>query len=187
GTSPPPGNGFLPAGLLFLAFGSIALIPILVRAFMFSGSSGMAFDLAIVLACCALAVFFNHQSKKGPRNALQIDYAAREVRLGSETANGAFVRHKVCPFGQIESAKVAKLKSGDLELHLDLGSEIARIPFFNADVAELKDIVAKINAAKESDQMAPVRSRVRSTIMGMGASYREVSRRVVSRMHSRPA
>jgi hypothetical protein len=118
---------------------------------------------------------------------LQIDYAAGEVRLGSMNANGAFARHRVCPFSEIDTVSVDLASNGMGTLTLVMNGETATVTLSNAEEDTLNDIVSKINAAKESARAAPVRSRIQSAFLGFEAGFREVGQRVRSRVVSRTA
>ena len=160
-------------------------IPLLIGLIVFPGSEGLAQNALIVVAFIGLAVFFQTQSKKGPRNALQIDYSASEVRLGSQNPDGTFIRHRVCGFRHIQKVSVDSLKPGAPALCLHLKGEIVRVTFKDADPRSLDLVAAKVSAASESAKKMPIRSRVQSVLLGIDASYREVGQRVKSRVISR--
>ena len=160
-------------------------IPLLIGLVVFPGSEGLTQNALIVLACMGLAAFFQAQSKKGPRNALQIDYSASEVRLGSQNPDGTFIRHRVCGFRHIQKVSVDSLKPGEPALCLHLKGETVRVTFTDADPRSLDLVAAKVSAASESARKMPIRSRVQSVLLGIDASYREVGQRVKSRVISR--
>ena len=132
-----------------------------------------------------MALFFQSQSRKGPRNALQIDYSASEVRLGSQNSDGTFIRHRVCGFRHIQKVSVDSQTPGAPALCLHMKGEDVRITFKDADPRSLDLVAAKVSAASESAKKMPIRSRVQSVLLGIDASYREVGQRVKSRVISR--
>ncbi|MDA8585832.1 hypothetical protein N9L47_06110 [Rhodobacteraceae bacterium] len=164
---------------------SFVAIPVLIGVAFFPAAEGLAIDALIVLIIIGLAVFFQAQSKKGPRNSLQIDYAASEVRLGSAMPDGTFVRHRVCSFRHIEKVSVNSQDKTCPALSLHLSGEEVTVRFKDADPRSLDMVAAKISAARETAQKAPLRSRVQSVFLGIDASYREVGQRVKSRIVSR--
>lgn len=170
--------GFLLAG--------IVATPILVGLAFFPTANGLEKEALVVLGIIGIAVFFQAQSKKGPRNSLQIDHSASEVRLGSVKRDGTFIRHRVCGFRHIRNVSVDSSDEENPALCLHLKGENVTIRFKNADPRSLDLVAAKIAAASESAKKAPLRSRVQSMILGIDASYREVGSRVISRVVSRP-
>lgn len=169
----------------FLA--AMVATPILIGLAFFPTANGLEKEALVVLAIIGLAAFFQAQSKKGPRNALQIDHSASEVRLGSVKPDGTFIRHRVCGFRHIEKVSVDSSDKENPALCLHLKGENVTILFKDADPHSLDLVAAKIAAASESAKKAPLRSRVQSMILGIDASYREVGSRVISRVVSRPA
>jgi hypothetical protein len=127
---------------------------------------------------------FNAQSRKGPKNALQIDYDACEVRLGSMTSAGAFVRHKVCPLRSIESVSVDTSTPEAPALTFKMFSETATIRFTKTDAGSLATLAARIQSAADEARAAPMRSRIVSRINGLEAGVREIGTRVRSRINS---
>lgn len=174
-------------GAAFLGFllGSFVAIPIAIGFLLFPDAEGLAQDALLVLVLVAIAALFQAQSKRGPRNALQIDYSAAEVRLGSQDEHGVFTRHRVCSFRHIEKVAVDARRKDCPALCLHLSGEDVTIRFQDADPRSLDLVAAKISAAREQAQKAPIRSRVQSMIMGIDATYREVGTRVKSRVVSR--
>lgn len=173
------------AGYAILFSGSMLAIPIMAGLILFPASEGIIREIGIVGLFVVLAIYFNAQSRKGPKNSLQIDYAAEEVRLGSVNAHGAFVRHRVCPFRQIDEVSIDTRDEDSPALCLTLNGEIATIHFTRTDPVKLADIAAQISAASEAAKAAPVRSRIQSTFNGFEANIREVGHRVRSRVTSR--
>lgn len=172
-------------GYSILFIGSMLAIPIMAGLTFFPAPTGILREIGIVGICVLLALFFNAQSRKGPKNALQIDYAAEEVRLGSVNTAGAFVRHRVCPFRQIDAVTIDGEGSDNPALCLRINGETATIRFAQGDSRALADIASQITAATQAAQAAPIRSRIQSTINGFEASFREVGHRVRSRVTSR--
>ena len=164
---------------------SFVAIPLLIGFLLMPESEGMAWNALLVLGCIGLAVFFQAQAKKGPRNAIQIDHAASEVRLGSQMPDGTFVRHRICTFRQIKKVSVDNTKPDFPTLCLHLAGEKVQVSFKGADPRSLEMVAVKISAACESAKKAPIRSRVQSVLHGIDATYREVGQRVKSRVVSR--
>ena len=164
---------------------SFVAIPILIGVFLFPDVQALAQNALVVLGLVALAAMFRAQSRRGPRNALQIDYAASEVRLGSQDAQGVFTRHRTCSFRSIDKVSVDATQKKYPAICLQIGNEMVTINFQDADPRSLDLVAAKIAAARESAKKAPIRSRVQSMLMGIDATYREVGQRVKSRVVSR--
>ena len=173
------------ASIAIFFIASMVAIPVMVGLLLFPAASGLGKEALIVLGCIGIAVFFQAQSKKGPRNSLQIDYAASEIRLGSEGADGSFVRHRVCKFRQIDKVSVDSRDPEYPAICLHMNDEVLTVRFKNANPRSLDLLAAKISAAKESARKAPIRSRIQSAFLGIDASYREVGQRVKSRVISR--
>ena len=164
---------------------SFVAIPVLIAFVVFPGVEGLIEGALIVLGLAAFAALFQAQSRRGPKNALQIDYAASEVRLGSELPDGTFVRHRVCGFRHIEKVSVDATRKDRPAINLHLKDKTVTLRFQGANPRSLDLVAAKISAARESAQKAPLRSRVQSMFMGIDATYREVGQRVKSRVVSR--
>ncbi len=175
------------ASFLAVLAASIAALPIVAGYLAFPSTNGIAKEALIVISFIGLALFFQAQARKGPRNSLQIDYSAGEVRLGTQNADGTFSRHRVCSFRHIKQVSVDPTRTDNPAIKLHLSGEVVTIRFKDAEARSLDLIAAKINAARESAKKAPIRSRVQSVIMGIDASYREVGTRVKSRVVSRTA
>lgn len=172
-------------GLLGLTVGAMLVIPILAGAILFTASAGAFQELAVIAAILALAYYLNLKSKSGPKNALQIDYSASEVRLGSLNAAGVFVRHKVFPFRAIGDVSVDETHKASPAICLVVNGAVAKIHFTSDDVAHLKDFASRIAAAADTARSAPMRQRIQSRINGLEANVREVGQRVRSRVISR--
>ena len=166
---------------------AIVATPIVVGLMLFPTANGLEKEALVVLGIVGIAVFFQSQSKKGPRNSLQIDHSASEVRLGSVKPDGTFIRHRVCGFRHIEKVSVNSSDKANPALCLHLKGENVTIRFKDADPRSLDLVAAKISAASQSAKKAPIISRVQSMILGIDASYREVGSRVRSRVVSRTA
>jgi len=162
---------------------AIVATPILIGLALFPSANGLEKEALVVLVIIAIAAFFQAQSKKGPRNSLQIDHSASEVRLGSVKPDGTFVRG----FRHIEKVSVDSSDKTNPALCLHLKGENVTIRFKDADPRSLDLVAAKIAAASETAKKAPIISRVQSMILGIDASYREVGSRVRSRVVSRTA
>lgn len=177
-------RGFALAGYLSILFASFLLIPILAGVAFFDATREIVIDLGIIGACIAVALYFNAQSRKGPKNALQVDYAAGEVRLGSITKGRVFVRHKVCPLRAIDTVSVDGSEPAAPALSLEMFGETATIRFTNTDVNALHILAARIQAAADEAHSAPLRTRIVSRINGFEAGVREIGERVRSRVTS---
>ena len=164
---------------------SFIAIPFLIGFLFFPDAEGMIWTALIVLGCIAVAGYFQAQSKKGPRNAIQIDYSASEVRLGSQLHDGTFVRHRVCGFRHIERVSIDKTDRDNPAVCLHLNGEDVKVAFAGVDLRSLEIIAFKLSAASKTAQVAPVKERVRSMIFGLDAATREVGQRVRSRVVSR--
>lgn len=171
-------------GYAAFALASLFVIPILVGTTLFTASRAVLADIGIVGGIVALAMVFNAQSRKGPKNALQIDYDASEVRLGSINTAGAFVRHKVCPLRSIDSVSVDTSAPDAPALTFVMFSETATIRFSNTDADSLAALAARIQTAADEARAAPIRSRIVSRINGLEAGAREIGQRVRSRVTS---
>lgn len=177
-------KGFALAGYLSILFASFLLIPVIAGVAFFDATREILIDLGIIGVCIAVALYFNAQSRKGPKNALQVDYASGEVRLGSITTAGAFVRHKVCPLRSVDTVSVDGSDPSAPALSLEMFSETATIRFTNTDIDALHVLAARIQAAADEARSAPIRTRIVSRINGFEAGVREIKDRVRSRVTS---
>lgn len=164
----------------------LAVTPVVIGTLLASESTGVMAEALIIAVVIVAAIIFKKVSTSGPRNALQIDYDAGEVRLGSTNVHGVFARHRVCPFSHIEEVDVMYEADETITLKLIMNGETATISLSNAAQETVEGIVAKIDAAREAARLAPVRSRVQSAMLGFEAGIREVGQRVRSRALSRP-
>ena len=180
------GKALMVLGYVLGILGIMAAIPIVAGYMLFPIAVGVWREVLIVIVAVAVALIFKKIATSGPRNALQIDYDAAEVRLGSTNVHGVFARHRVCPFTQIEEVDVFYNADESITLKLIMSAETATISLSNAEQETVEGIVAKIDAAREAARLAPVRSRVQSAVLGFEAGFREVGQRVRSRV-SRPA
>ena len=181
------GKALMVIGYFLVVVGVMVAMPIVIGYLLFPITSGVWREVLIVAGIILGAVLLKKYATSGPRNALQIDYEAGEVRLGSTNKYGVFARHRVCPFSQIEDVSVDQADSGISTLTLVMNGETATVMLSNAEDDTLRDVVSKIKAAKESAKAAPVRSRIQSAVMGFEAGFREVGQRVRSRVVSRTA
>lgn len=184
GRKTPGRKALAVAGFTAFAAASLFVIPILVGSILFTASRAVLIDIGIVAAFVAAAAVFNAMSRRGPKNALQIDYDASEVRLGSITTAGAFVRHKVCPLRSIDTVSVDTSDPDAPALTLIMFNETATIPFTNTAADSLAELAGRIQAAADAARAAPLGTRIASRINGLEAGVREISRRVVSRVNS---
>ena len=163
----------------------IMVTPILVGITLVPNSEVIIQYIVITIPLVLAAVLFQMLSRRGPRNALQVDYSACEVRLGSVKSDGTFIRHRVCPFSQIEKVYIDRPKDQKPGLCLQMEKETARISFANADGRSLTLLATQISAARETARKMPLSSRIASTVIGFEASAREVGQRVRSRVVTR--
>ena len=171
---------------VLLAAGSVLLIPVMAGTMLFN-SSGAGLEIIVVGALLFLALAFKRKSGNQPRNALQIDYQACELRLGAEHANGTFMREQVIGFREIEEVSVDDSDARDPALCLRVPGELITLRFHGADTGSLNDLASKIAAARESALRAPIRSRIQSRMMGFEASFREAKQRIRTRIVTRTA
>lgn len=169
---------------VLLAIGSVLLIPLMAGTMLFS-STGAATEMIVVGGVLMLALAFKKKSSKLPRNALQLDYKAGELRLGSELPNGIFLREQVVGFRDIGEVHV-KQTDGRPALCIGIPGELVTLNFHQADETGLNTLAGRIAAARESALRAPIRSRIQSRMRGFEASFHEVKQRVQSRI-TRPA
>lgn len=168
----------------YVLFGAASLLamPLIAGALFFPSSDGMLFEFVIVAFVLVLAMAFKVQSDKTQRNAVQIDYRATELRLGTQKSDGTFIRHKVFSFRDIENVRVRTSDRHTPQLCLSiLGNDIA-IDFNGADIGSVEGLASQISAAGESARAAPIRSRIQSKAHGIEASFREIKSRVQSRI-----
>ncbi len=159
---------------------SLLAMPLIAGALFFPSSDGLLFEFAIVAFCLLLAMAFKFQADKQMRNAVQVDYRAAELRLGSEKKDGTFVREKVFSFRDIENVQVKHVDDGTPRLSLMIDGNDVAIAFNGTDLSSVEGLAVQIAAARESALRAPIRSRVQSKIHGIEASFREVKSRVRS-------
>lgn len=169
--------------LLTLAYalvfaGSILVLPMLVGMILAFEAEGIMSELTVILAIVLVGVLVKVRAARLPRNALQIDYRASEIRLGSERADGVFVRQRVAGFREIEEVSAGP----DGTLVLGLHGETLTLRFNDAEPASIERLASQIAAARESALQAPIRSRIQSKIMGIEAGLREVRSRLTSRV-----
>ena len=174
---------FAAYGLIFLC--SVVLLPVIIGFALFPEAQGLLLEIAVISVVVILGIILHAQSKKGPKNALQLDFEASELRLGSISSAGAFVRHKVCNFTKIEEAYVDESDASAPALCLKLNGETATVRFLNASAESVGSLARKVNEARMAARAAPIRSRVQSAILGFEANAREIGNRVRSRVASR--
>lgn len=169
-------------GHVLFAIAAILILPVAAAAFLFT-DAGLVFRLlAIMVFCAAAGMAFKLQAGKGPRNAVQIDYRASEVRLGTRKPGGPFIRQRVMPFRQIEAVRIDRIDPDAPELVLEFGGETLSIAFNGASEESLGELAAKISAARESARHAPISTRIQNRVHGIGAGVREVKSRIRSRI-----
>lgn len=171
----------LSAVILFASL--IFVLPLIAGLMLNAEIDGILLKVGIVSVCLALAAAFNIHSRRGPRNALEVDHEANELRLGSMNRYGAFVRHRVIPLANVDDALVHYNTKGAPELQFIADGEEISISLADAKPGRLIEIATQVRAAADHARNAPRRSRIRSAVAGISASYREVGNRVVSRFH----
>ena len=142
----------------------------------------MGLQVAIVAGILGIGVLLFGQSRKGPRNAFELDERAGQLRIGYRNRHGAFVRQRVVPLKLIEGAGQAPDADGKPELNIILSGEEIRVSLIDAKPERLDQISAKIRAAADTARQGPRNSRIDRGVASVSASYREISRRVTSRM-----
>jgi len=166
-----------------LLCGFVIVLPLLAGLLLSAKITSISSLVMIVIALIGLAVVFNIQSRKGARNALELDGNASELRLGFMNRYGAFVRKQVIPLARVEDAFVEPDTEGQPELNFMVNGEQIRIALADAQEERLINIAAQTREAASRARNAPRRSRIRSAIAGVGAGYREIGDRVVSRVY----
>lgn len=169
-------------GALTFFTGLMFALPVLVGLVLSAEMTMFGVQVAVVAGLIVLAIVFSVQSRKGPRNALELDQSASQLRIGHINRHGAFVRGRVIALRQVVDATVAEDADGKPELNIVLDADQIRVALTDAKVERLTDISGQIRDAAAEARTQP-RSRIESSIAGIGASYREISKRVVSRFH----
>ena len=178
----PVTKALVAAALAVFALASLFLIPVLVGLVFFGVSKELLMEVGVIAAILGLAKYLQVQSRKGPKNAFQIDYKSSELRLGSVNSVGAFVRHKVYGLRTIFNVRVEEGEPPALVMETE--REDATVRFANTSIERLTELADQIETAAEEARAAPIRSRIQSRVNGIGASAREVSKRVRSRVNS---
>jgi len=175
-------TALLALGAYVLSFGLVIALPLLAGLVLPAEMTGGTTQTLIVGAVLGLAVFLSVQSRKGPRNTLQLDHKASELRLGFVNRYGAFVRQRVIPLAKVDHTFVQNDDAGQPELHFVVNGKQIRLALADAKGQRLSDIATQINEAASRARIAPRPSRIQSAIAGIGASYREIGNRVVTRV-----
>lgn len=181
--------------LLFLALVlclsvSFLLLPLLAGVFAnsFAGQSrGAGKEVMLLGALLVIAFAFKWRSTKRPRNALQIDHEAGELRLGSEKPGGVFVREQVVNFREMTDVYVDTTTSKEPGLCIQVPGELIRLHFYGASENSMNTLAREIKAAHEAAIQAPISTRIQSKIHGFEASVRETTRRIKSKVITRTA
>lgn len=174
---------------LFLA-GSFLVLPVLagVLANSLAGEAqGAGKEIMVIAAIIVIAFAFKWKSSKRPRNALQIDHEAGELRLGSEKPGGIFVREQVVKFREITDVYVDTTTSNEPGLCIQMPGELITLHFFGASENSMNTLAGEIKAAHHAAMTAPIRSRIQSKFHGLEASVRETTRRIKSKVVTRTA
>ena len=170
--------------VLVMFSGLVIFTPILAGMYSSAEMSGIGHTILVVVSFFGVAAFINNQSRKGPRNALELDSNASELRIGFMNRYGVFVRQQVIPLARIEDAFVEYNAQCEPTLKFVVNGEQTQIALADAKPDRLNDVAARINEAASRALKAPRRSRIRSAIAGIGANYREMGNRAVSRIVS---
>ena len=179
----PVSRMFMIAALMLLGLGSILVIPVLAGSILFQ-SSGAILEVLIIGLLLIVAFTFKKKSQNLPRNSMQLDYKANELRLGSELPNGLFMREQVVSFRDIDEVSV--IDDGPA-ICLQIPGELVTMRFNGADKEKLEDLASKITAARDTALRAPIRSRIQSRVMGFEASFREAKQRIRTKIVTRSA
>lgn len=166
---------------------ALVAFPILIGLSIMPEPSVVLHYVYIMVPLLAAAILFQVLSKQGPRNSVQVDYAANEVRLGSKKPDGTFVRHTVWPFHTVNKVYIDKSPKGEKMLCLRAGPEVASIRLADVDERSLTLLASQISAACQDAEKMPLTSRITSQFIGLEASAKEVGERVRSRVVSRGA
>lgn len=169
------------AYILFIA-ASVLAMPLIAGMLFFPDAEGLYLEIAIVVAALVLAMAFKFHSDKIERNAIQIDYRAAELRLGTQKPDGTFIRAKVFSFRDIEKVRVRESEQKGAQLCLSILGNDVSIDFNGAEAGSVEGLASQISAARESALAAPIRSRIQSRAHGIEASFREIKSRVQSRI-----
>lgn len=164
-----------------LSFAIFLLVPVLAAMILEAGQSDITYFVVGTVVCVVAGLFFSIKSSPRPRNAIQIDYRAAQLRLGHKKKDNTFMRERVIPFREIDSVYVDH-GSKEPFLKVVVGQESINIPFHKAGLRDLENLAARIATARDSGKRAPVRSRVQTGIHSFGANIREVKSRVRSRL-----
>lgn len=173
---------FLLLGGLAFFSGLMFALPVMVGLFLSAEMTRLGIQLSLVGGLVCIAIVLAIQSRKGPRNAFELDQDASELRIGYVNRYGAFVRRRVISLRKIDGVTVGRNGHEKPELQIFLPGEQIRIDLVDAKAERLADIAAQIQSAADEARNAPRRSRIESQIASIGASAREISRRVVSRV-----
>ena len=177
----------LVVGFIFLGLGSVLILPVMAGSMLEADTSGSLQELAVIGFVLAIALAFKMKSSNLPRNALQIDYRACELRLGAERRDGTFIREQNIGFREIEEVYVDEKHAEGPALCIKVPGETVTLHFHEAEEKSLQSLASQIAAARESALRAPVRSRIQSRILGFEASFREAKQRIRTRIVTRTA
>jgi hypothetical protein len=177
----PRGIALILLGNLLLGAGAVFVLAPLAGVMLFKESDGILTEVTVVALILAVGVGFRMRSSRLPRNALQIDERAAEIRLGSQIPGGAFVRQKVASFRDIDDIRV-ETRGEDAVLAITTRGKILTVRFTDTDTRRLERLAARIAEARDAVRHAPIRSRIQSRIHGIDASLREVKTRIQSRI-----
>ena len=132
--------------------------------------AGVSFPILIVASFVVLAAFVRHQSRKGKRNAFELDSAYRELRIGHMNRREKFVCQRAIPLAQVDDAVADYGPLGEPELVVTSRGEQFRIALADAKRQRMTDLVDQINKAASYARTAPrPRSRIMSAIVEIGA------------------
>lgn len=103
-------------GVFALFCGLVVARPLLIGLILSAEMTGIGTTIIVAAAFIVLAIIFNDQSRKGPRNAMELDRNANELRLGFKNRYGAFVRQRVISLARVDDAFVQCDAKGEPEL-----------------------------------------------------------------------
>lgn len=169
-------------GTCILLYGLMLVAIFLVGFLMDAEISSPMTQVVILLSIIGLGALLSILSRKGPRTALELDPKAGQLRLGFRNRYGAFVRRRVVPLKQVDAATVVTNKNGQLELNLVINGEEVGVELLDARPESLGNLATQICDAAQHARSPARRSRIESSIAGIGASYREMTNRVTSRI-----
>lgn len=178
----PASRALLFGAYVLFGAASILAMPVILGALFFPQSEGLMLEFGIVAVVLALAMAFGFKAGNRQRNAVQIDYRATELRIGTQKSDGTFIRDKVYNFREIDSVSTGHNEKGSPTLELTIKGVEVSLAFNGNATGSVENLAAQIAAARDSALNAPIRSRIQSKAHGLEASFREIKSRVQSRI-----